>query len=133
MSRTLDKVSRIWAALAATTAGLIVLFALLALVLYQRTERRVVEQHTHDHQLLTEFAALALTHRAESQRHAAEVLAARLESVPRSQWESELTAASLREKSQVLLLHGDGSLWSATPQPNPAALAAAIEPWRGAA
>ena len=133
VSRTLDKVSRTWAALAATTAGLIVLFALLALVLYQRTERRVVEQHTHDHQLLTEFAALALTHRAESQRHAAEVLAARLENVPRSQWESELTAASLPEKSQVLLLHGDGSLWSATPHPQLAALAAAVEPWRGAA
>lgn len=115
-----------------TAAGLIALFGLLALVLYQRTERRVVEQHTHDHELLTEFAAQALAHRAESLRHAAEVLAARLEATPPSRWEHQLAASGLPEPGRVFLLRRDGSLWFAAPHPNPAAVAAAVEPWRDA-
>jgi signal transduction histidine kinase len=126
----MDKRSRNWFSLGVGTLGLAGLFGLLALVLYQRTERRVVNQHTRDHELLTGFAAEALAHRAESLQHAAELLAVRLEASPPGGWERELAKASLPEHGRAFLARGDGSLWFATPHANPDAVAAALEPWR---
>jgi signal transduction histidine kinase len=128
----MDKRSRPWVSLGLAVGGLATLFALLALVLYQRTERRVVEQHTHDHELLTRFAAQTLAHHAESLRYAADLLAVRLEGVPASWREREVAAANLPKQTRAFLLRRDATLWFGQPHPNPAGVAAAVEPWRGA-
>ncbi len=122
----MDSKSRPWLIAGAVVLGFIALFGLAARVLYHRTEQRVVEQHTRDHQLLTQFAAVALTHRAESYLHAAEVLAARLEAAPAGEWKQKLAESRLPAQSRAFLLHPDGSIVNL----GEPALATAVEPWR---
>ena len=124
------KESPLWIAVSAAAIAGVLLFGLVARVLYDRTEKRVVEQHTRDHQLLTQFAALAVSHRAESLLHAAEVLAARLEATPANEWEGKLAASSLPAHTRAFLLRTDGSLWFPGQPLGAAGLASAVEPWR---
>jgi hypothetical protein len=125
-----DSKSRPWLIAAAVVLGFIALFGMAARVLYDRTEQRVVEQHTRDHQLLTQFAAVALTHRAESYLHAAEVLAARLEAAPAGDWSRKLAASRLPAQSRAFLLRADGAIDPLDGPRSTVALATAVEPWR---
>ncbi len=119
-----------WLAVSAAAIAGVILFGLTARILYDRTEKRVVEEHTRDHQLLTQFAAVAVSYRAESLQHAAEVLAARLEAAPAKQWEEKLAASSLPDQARAFLLHPDGSIEFPGRPPSPAALVSAVKPWR---
>ncbi|HXE76410.1 MAG TPA: ATP-binding protein [Candidatus Xenobia bacterium] len=125
--------SRPWLIAGAAGLALLLLFGLAARVLYDRTEQRVVAKHARDHQLVTQFAAGALVHRAESFQHAAEILAARLEAAPENQWPQRLASASLPARTRVCLLRPDGTLLYPEQAEALASLSLAAAPWRGSA
>lgn len=126
------KFPRIWLTTAAAAGVLTVVFALLALVLYARTERGVIQTHSRDQQLLVQLAATALAQRLDNHLHGVESLAAALQQGPEQRWQRRL--GELRGApagGNVLLLRADGTLYFREPPPDPAGLSAAVLPWLG--
>ncbi len=126
------KFPRIWLTTAAAAAVLTVVFALLALVLYARTERGVIQTHSRDQQLLVQLAATALTQRLGNHLHDVESLAAALQQGPEPGWDRMLgELGGVPPGSNVLLLRSDGTLSFRELPPDPAAVSAAVLPWLG--
>lgn len=126
------KLSKTWVTAVAAAGLLTFVFALLALVLYSRTEKSVVEKHSQDQRLLAELAAAALAQRVDTHLHQIDALAAPLRRLPESQQERALAAMpALAPGGNVFLLHPDGTLrWGEAPRQR-AALEAALRPWQG--
>src|SRR3990167_8255550 len=102
------RLSRTWLTAAAAAAVLTLVFALLALALYERTERGVVEKHSQDQQLLAELAATALAQRVDTYLHEADALAAALRPLSGKEREAAL--------GWVPALAPDGTVFLLDPQ-----------------
>lgn len=124
------KLPKTWLTALGAAGLLTIVFALLALVLYTRTERSVVEKHSQDQQLLAELAATALAQRVDNHLHRLEGEAALLRARPR-QWQEAPTALS-PAGGTLFLLHPDGQLHFREAPRSRAALEAAVLPWLGA-
>jgi signal transduction histidine kinase len=126
------KFPKVWLTTAAAASVLTVVFALLALALYTRTERGVIQIHSQDQQLLAQLAATALAQRLDNHLHSVELVAATLQEAPEKQWDRMLgQLQGVPPGSNLLLLHPDGTLSFREPPPNQAALSAAVLPWLG--
>ena len=126
------KASRTWLTALVASGLLTLVFALLALVLYERTERGVVEKHSQDQQLLAALAATALAQRVDAHLHEAEGRIAPLRALPPSQWpRAAEQLAPLSPEAQVFLLRADGVVFPET-APEASILHAASQPWLGA-
>lgn len=126
------KVAGTWLTTLVAAGALTVIFALLALVLYERTERGVVEKHKSDQELLAELAATAFAQQVDSHLHRAETLAAPLRGLSQRKRERALgTLPPLMPGGRVFLLRSDGTLYLPEAPSNPEALAAAVRPWQG--
>lgn len=129
----LGKVSKNWLVALGAAGALTLAFTLLALLLYLRTEARVVEKHSQDQQLLARSAAMAVTQRVYNYRYVVEQLAASLNRRPQREWPQALHEfPSFAPESNVLVLRSDGALTFARPARNPEALETAVLPWLGA-
>ncbi len=112
---------------------LTVVFAFLALLLYNRTEAGVVRKHSQDQQLLSQLAAIALEQRVDGHVHAVESLSATLRQIPEEKWEQALAAPSgVPPGSNVFLLRPDGALQTLDPPRGLESLRDAVRPWLGA-
>jgi len=126
------KFPRVWLTTAAAAGVLTVVFALLALALYTRTERGVIQIHSQDQQLLAQLAATALAQRLDNHLHNVELIAATLQKAPEKRWDRMLgELQGLPAGSNLLLLHPDGTLSFRAPPPDQAALSAVVVPWLG--
>lgn len=129
----MDKVSKTWLTVLGGATALILAFGLLALVLYQRTERGVVERHSQDQKMLAELAALAMAHQVDAHLHTLEPGVKQLLSVPERRWEETLATLPVAPAAgQLLLLYRDGTLSFREPREDEPAVRAAVSPWREA-
>src|SRR3972149_2748342 len=109
------RLSKTWLTAAGAAALLAAVFVSLALLLYERTERGVVEKHSQDPQLLAE-------------------LAAPLRTLAEKEWEAALPRIpALAPEGNVFLLAADGRLYFRESPRDFDSLEAAVLPWRGAA
>ena len=128
------RLSRTWLTATAAAAVLTLVFALLALALYERTERGVVEKHSQDQQLLAELAATAFAQRVDTYLHRADANAAPLGGLPEKQREAALgRIPALAPEGTVFLVGADGRLYFRDAPKDLNSLEAAVVPWRGAA
>ncbi len=127
-----SKLSRTWLIGLAISGLLIVAFALLALVLYTRTERGVLEKHSQDQQVLAQVAASVLAERVDSLLFAAQSLSERLQRASVASWEQEIaTLPPLVPGGKVLLLRSDsGFVWTGK-LPGEAGWESALTLWQG--
>ncbi|MFQ5662528.1 MAG: ATP-binding protein [Terriglobia bacterium] len=127
------KVSKVWLKAVAAAGVLTLIFALLALVLYNRTEAKVVRRHSQDQELVVRLAAVAFAHRVDTHRHRVEAIVAALHLAPEEQWERVLRVLpGVPSGSNLLLLRPDGRVHFREPPRNAAAIKAAVLRWRGA-
>ena len=111
---------------------LTIAFAVLALMLYHRTEDGVVRSHSRDQQLLAELAAAGLAQRVDSRLHSAEALAALLQVVPAGRRAQQLRESpSIETSGTALLLLPDRTIHFRESPPNPAAIEEGVLPWLG--
>jgi signal transduction histidine kinase len=109
---------------------LTIAFAVLAMMLYRRTEEGVVKSHSRDQQLLAELAATGLAQRVDSRLHSVEALAAVLQGVPAQRRGQQLRELPPVEASgTALLLLPDGTIHFRESPPNPAAIEEGVLPW----
>ena len=128
------RLSKTWLTAAGAAALLAAVFVSLALLLYERTERGVVEKHSQDQQLLAELAATALAQRVDSRLHQADAFAAPLRTLAEKEWEAALPRIpALAPEGNVFLLAADGRLYFRESPRDFDSLEAAVLPWRGAA
>jgi len=134
MTGSEPKLSRTWLIGAAIAGLLIVAFAFLALVLYTRTERSVLEKHSQDQQVLAQVAASVLAERVDSFLFAAQSLSERLQPFSPADWErAVVTLPSLVPDGKVLLLRSDGGIRWAGKLPEEAGWESALSSWQGKA
>jgi signal transduction histidine kinase len=126
------RITKTWLLTLGVAIFLTLIFALLALFLYGRTEQAVVKAHSRDQQLLARLAATALRQRLDAQLHTVDALAAALQSVPTTQ-RPRLLRESVAEAStaNLLLVFPDGSVDLPQPVRDPVAIEAAVAPWVG--
>src|SRR3972149_61485 len=126
------RLSKTWLTAAGAAALLAAVFVSLALLLYERTERGVVEKHSQDQQLLAELAATALAPRVDSRLHQADAFAAPLRTLTEKEWEAALRGIpALAPAGNVFLLAADGRLYFRESPRDLGSVEAAALPWRG--